>query len=82
MIRKWGIQDEQAQKRCIDELLTRIDEQDGSEFGMIAARELIDIVANYVGPSAYNSAIEDAKSALQAKIADLEVDFDVLKSSA
>lgn len=82
MIRKWNIKDKQAQKKCIDELLTRIEEQEGSEFGMIAAQEVIDIVANYVGPTAYNSGVEDAKKSLQAKLTDLEVDLDVLKTSA
>ncbi len=41
MIRKWNINDEQDQKKCIDELLERIKEQDGSEFGIIAAQEII-----------------------------------------
>jgi uncharacterized protein (DUF2164 family) len=81
MIRKWDIGDAEARKRCIDELLTRIEEQGDAEFGMIAAQELIDIVANYVGPSAYNAAIEDAKKSLQNKLADLEVDLEILKTS-
>lgn len=81
MIRKWGIRDERAQKQCIEALLTRIDEQEGSPFGILAAQEIIDIVANYVGPNAYNSGIEDAKKSLQSKIADLEVELDILKTS-
>lgn len=81
MIRKWDITDKQAQKHCIDEVLARIDEQEGSPFGMIAAQEIIDIVANYVGPSAYNSGIDEAKKSLHAKLADLEVELDILKTS-
>lgn len=80
MIRKWDISDEQTKKRCVDELLTRIDEQGDAEFGMIAAEELIDIVAEHVGPEAYNKGIEDAKKLLQNKLADIEVDLDVLKT--
>lgn len=82
MIRKWDINDEQARKRCIDEILTRIEEQDGSEFGIIAAQEIIDIVASYVGPSVYKSGVEDAKKLLQSKVADLEVEIDILKTSS
>lgn len=82
MIRKWDIKDDQARKRCIDELLTRIDEQEGSEFGLIAAQEIIDIVANYVGPSAYNMGVEAAKQSMQSKVADLEVELDILKVSS
>lgn len=45
MIRKWDIKDEQAQMRCVNEVLARINEQDGAEFGVIGAQEIIDIVA-------------------------------------
>jgi uncharacterized protein (DUF2164 family) len=62
-------------------VLARIDEQDGSPFGMIAAQEIIDIIANYVGPAAYNSGIEEAKKSLQSKVGDLEVELDILKAS-
>lgn len=80
MLRKWDITDKQAQKQCVEEVLARIDEQAGSPFGVIAAEEIIAIVANYVGPTAYNTAIADAKKSLQTKLADFEVELDVLKS--
>jgi len=64
----------------VEEVLARIDEQAGSPFGVIAAEEIIDIVSNYVGPTAYNTAIDDAKKTLQTKLLDLEVDLDVLKN--
>lgn len=64
----------------MEEVLARIDEQAGSPFGVIAAEEIIDIVSNYVGPTAYNTAIDDAKKTLQTKLLDLEVDLDVLKN--
>jgi uncharacterized protein (DUF2164 family) len=82
MIQKWDIKDVRARKRCIDELLTRIDEQDGSEFGMIAAQDIIDIVADYVGPIAYNLGVEEAKKSIQSKVADLEIELDILKVSS
>lgn len=82
MIRKWDIKDEQAQMRCVNEVLARINEQDGAEFGVIGAQEIIDIVAGYVGPISYNAGIEDCKKALQTKFADLEVELDILKASS
>ena len=80
MLRKWNIKDKQSQKKCVEEVLARIDEQAGSPFGVIAAEEIIDIVSNYVGPTAFNTAIDDAKKTLQTKLLDLEVDLDVLKN--
>ena len=79
MIREWDITNEQQKKQCINEVLTRIEEQGDAEFGIIAAEELIDIVAQHVGPQAYNIAIEDAKKALQTKLADLETELDLLR---
>jgi len=80
MIRKWDIVSEEQKKQCIEELLTRIDEQDGAEFGVIAAQEIIDIVAAYLGPSTYNLAIEDARKTIQNKLADIDIDLDTLKT--
>jgi uncharacterized protein (DUF2164 family) len=79
MIRKWDITDDQAKRQCIDEVLTRIEDQGDAEFGMIAVQEIIDIVATHLGPQIYNLAIEDSKKAVQAKLADLEVDLDILR---
>jgi len=79
MLRKWDITDEQTKRKCVDEVLTRIEEQDGSEFGMIAAQEIIDIVAVHLGPAIHNAAVDEAKNAVQTKLSDLEVDLDILK---
>lgn len=79
MLRKWDIVGEEAKKRCMDEVIARIDEQGDSEFGVIAAQEVIDIVATHLGPQVYNHAIDDAKKAIEKKLADLEVDLDVLR---
>ena len=80
MIRKWDIKDEQAKKQCIDEVLARIDEQAGANFGVIAAEDIIDIVARHLGPEVHNRALEDVKKTIQTKLADLEVDLDLLRS--
>jgi uncharacterized protein (DUF2164 family) len=79
MIRKWDMGNEQVKKQCIDDLLARIDEQADTPFGAIAAQDIIDIVAGYLSPQVYNLAIEDAKKALRTKLADLEIDLEVLR---
>lgn len=81
MIRKWDITDQQAKKKCIDEIITRIEEQDGEAFGMLAAQDIIDIVAAHLGPSVHKTAIEDVQKMLRAKAADIEIDLDILKTS-
>ncbi len=59
--------------------MARIDEQGDAEFGIIAAEEIIDIVAQHLGPQVYDAAIEDAKKAMQNKLADLESELDILR---
>ncbi len=79
MIRKWDITDADVNRRCKEEIITRIAEQGDAEFGIIAAQEIIDIVANNLGPQIYNQALNDAKKVIEKKLEDLEVDFDVLR---
>lgn len=79
MIRKWDITDLQLQRTCVQEILQRLKEQNGTEFGILAAEDIIEIVAHYVGPQAYNLGLEDARQVLQAKLNDTEVELDVLK---
>jgi uncharacterized protein (DUF2164 family) len=81
MIRKWDISDDQNRKKCIEEILTRLDEQGEADFGVIAAQDIIDIVSQHLGPEIYNLGIEEAKKAIQSKLADLDVDLDILKAS-
>ena len=79
MIRKWDITDERIRKQCTDEIIARVDEQADEEFGIIAAQEIIDIIGKYLGPQAYNMGISDAKKAIETKLADIDVDLDVLR---
>lgn len=79
MIRKWDITDEQVKRQCLDEVIARIDEQGDAAFGRIAAQDIIDIVASYLGPQVFNDTIDEVKKTVEKKLADLEVDLDVLR---
>jgi uncharacterized protein (DUF2164 family) len=80
MNRKWNIDDE-VNKKCIDEVITRIEEMDGENVGIIAAQDIIDIVAEYLGPEVYNAGIRSTKKLLQERFHDLEIDVDLLEQS-
>lgn len=79
MIRKWDSENEAVQKKCIDEVIARIDEIGDASPGVIAAQDIIDIVTENLAPEIYNKGVADAKKLLNAKFADLEVDLDALK---
>ena len=79
MIRKWDIKDKEVQKKCIAEVIQKIQEIDSSEVGIIAAQEVIDIVTNSFGPEIYNLAIGDVKKLLNDRFKDLELDVEMLE---
>jgi len=45
------------------------------ELSDFQARELLDFFVRHLGPSVYNQAIQDARSFVQEKLADLEGEF-------
>ena len=78
--RKWDIEDTELNKKCIDEVISRVEELENSdEVGIIAAQDIIDIVTENLAPVFYNQGVEDARKTVQDKIQDIEVDLDVLK---
>jgi uncharacterized protein (DUF2164 family) len=81
MNRKWNVTDETLQKKCVDEVITRIEEIDG-QVGIIAAQDIIDIVTQNLGPEIYNMGVRDAKKLLQERFHDLEVDVDLLEQKS
>lgn len=79
MKRKWDTDNAELNQKCVDEVITRIDEIEDS-VGVIAAQEIIDIVLENLGPEVYNRGVADAKKAIQEKFLDIEVDLDSLKN--
>lgn len=71
--------DEQVKRNCLDEIIARIEEQGDAAFGRIAAQDIVDIVASRLGPQIFNDTIDEVKKMLEKKLADLEVDLDVLR---
>lgn len=80
MKRKWDLSVEDN-KKCINDVIARIEEIDSDNVGIIAAQDIIDIVAQCVGPKAYNSGAADVKKLLQERMQDIEVDIEMLQQS-
>jgi len=79
MKRKWDSDNEMLQKRCIDEVIARLEEIGDSPIGVIAAQEIIDIVTANLAPEIYNRGLRDARKLIATKLADLDVDLDTLE---
>lgn len=79
MKRKWDTKDDTIQRKCVDEIITRVEEATDVSVGVIAAGDIIDIVTENLAPEIYNKAIVDAKKLISEKLADLEVDLSSLE---
>ena len=81
MKRKWDLSDEAAQRKCVDEVIARVEEIESSTVGVIAAQDIIDIVIENLGPEIYNAGIRDAKKVVGERLHDVETDLDMLEQS-
>lgn len=78
MKRKWDVYSDETRKKCIDEVIARIDEIGEGGAGVIAAQDIMDIVVENLAPSLYAAGVKDAKKTLQANYEDLQIDLDSL----
>lgn len=79
MYKQWDIKDAELNRKCINEVIRRIQEIEGDEVGMIAAQDIINIIKENLAPVFYNKGIEDARKVVQSKIQDIDIDLDILR---
>jgi uncharacterized protein (DUF2164 family) len=79
MLRKYDTTSKEVLRKCTAEVITRIEETRGSEIGVIAAQDIIDIVTQNMGPEIYNMGLRDAKKLLQERVCDIETEIDILE---
>jgi len=83
MLRKWDTENEELQRKLLNEIIARVQEiDDTSAVGVIAAQEIVDIVTENIGPEIYNKGIADAKKMIVNKLADIEIDISTLEQKA
>jgi uncharacterized protein (DUF2164 family) len=82
MKRKFDSVSKETEKKCINEVIARIEEIEGGDVGIIAAQDIIEIVTQNLGPEIYNNGLNDAKKLMQGKFTDLETDISLLEQSA
>ncbi len=78
--RKFELSSDETKRKCINEIIGRLDETLDEKIGVIAAEDILDIVTESIGPDIYNQAVKDAKKILQNRFDDIDVDLDLLKS--
>lgn len=80
MQRKFDTANEELRQKCINEVIARVQEIDGTP-GVVAAEDIISIVTQNYGPEIYNTAIADAKKLYEQRTADITSEFDLLEQS-
>jgi uncharacterized protein (DUF2164 family) len=78
MKRKWDVSSPEIRKKCADEIIAYVSEHQDSELGILAAEEIMNLVAQNIGPDIYNLALKDATKILQTHFSDIETDLDLL----
>lgn len=82
MIRKWDTANKALNQKCVDEVITRLQEIDDPEtVGVIAAQDIIDIVLENIGPDIYDKAINDSIKLLRDKFQEAEYGIEDLKQA-
>jgi len=82
MIRKWDTANKALNQKCVDEVITRLQEIDDPEtVGVIAAQDIIDIVLENMGPEIYDKAIDDSLKLIRDKFQDTEYSVVDLKQA-
>lgn len=81
MLNKFSDMPKELNDKCIDEVIARVEEIDSESVGIIAAQDIIDIVAQNIGPEIYNSAVRDVKKLLTDKMTDFEFEIDQLQQT-
>lgn len=78
MKRKFDTESKELERKCVAEVITRIEEIEDAKVGIIAAQEIIDIVKQNLGPEIYNMGLQDAKKLIQERFSDLDTELDIL----
>ena len=83
MLRKWDTENEELQRKLLNEIIARVQEiDDTSTVGVIAAQDIVDIITENLGPEIYNKGIADAKKMIVNKLSDIEIDISTLEQKA
>lgn len=82
MLRQWNIDDKEINRKCVDEIITRVQDIDDPEaIGVIAAQDLTDIVLENYGARIYDSVLDAAVKLVSDKVLDVEYGLQELKQS-
>ena len=82
MKRKWDESSKETRRKCVEEVITRVEEATGEEIGIIAGEDIIEIILQNLAPDIYNKGLKDAKKLLQERTQDIITEIDLLENNS
>ena len=68
----------ERRRAAIGEIIAHFKTERGEEIGVIAAEKILDLVILAAGNSIYNRGVQDAKTVVNGKLEDLNIDIESL----
>lgn len=81
MNRKWDKATAEVQRKCLDEVITRVEEIEGDTVGVIAAQDIVDIVLENLAPAIYDAGLADAQRIVSDKLQDIDTEIELLRQA-
>lgn len=76
--RSWDLLPKESRDDAIRKIITYFNTEKEMEIGILGATEILDFFLQISAETIYNQAVQDTKKIIQEKLADLEVDLDLL----
>jgi uncharacterized protein (DUF2164 family) len=77
----WDVLSIETKKKCLDSIISYFLDERDEKIGLIAAEQVLDTIIEPIFSEVYNKGVTDAQSATKDKLADLDIDLDLLKIS-
>lgn len=78
MKRKWERLSEDEKEKAKEALIYFFEKERDQQIGLIAAEEILNFFLEQVGPKLYNKGLQDAKTAVQNRMEELDYDISAL----
>jgi uncharacterized protein (DUF2164 family) len=77
---KFDFESEEKRKKYLNEIIAFFLDERDEEIGVVAAEKVLEFFWQSLAEDIYKKAIIDMKSLLKEKVADLEIEFDLLSA--
>lgn len=74
----WDVLSEEKKKECINNIIAFFLDERDEKIGVVAAEQILDVVMESAFADIYNQGVISAQKLIQKKMADMNIDLDLL----